>query len=92
MKINRVYAIGNARGEGFLLNIEVVELKKNKWSALKRTAELLTECANRCLILGSGISIGSLGTNTIRLCPSVVITNEQKYTALSTLKDLLLTI
>jgi len=33
-----------------------------------------------------------LGTNTIRLCPSVVITNEQKYTALSTLKDLLLTI
>lgn len=92
MKIKRVEAIGDVKGEGLFLNIEIVEPQENKWPALKRTAELLPECEDRCLLLGSGISIGSLGTNTIRLCPPVVITDEQKSTVLSTLEDVLPTI
>ena len=50
---------------------------------------MVTECENRGLLLGGGIPTGGLGTNTVRLCPPLVITEEQVATALDILKDAL---
>lgn len=48
-----------------------------------------SECEDHGLLLGGGIPTGGLGTNTIRLCPPLVITEEQVDTALNILKGCL---
>ena len=54
-----------------------------------RTLKLVTECEDRGLLLGGGIPTGGLGTNTVRLCPPLVITEEQVANALSIIEDVL---
>ena len=56
---------------------------------MDRTLKLVTECEDRGLLLGGGIPTGGLGTNTIRLCPPLVITEEQVGAALGILEDVL---
>lgn len=82
--------IGDVRGMGLFLGIEIVESKKSKRPALERGAKLVTGCEDRGLLLGGGVSIGgALGTNTVRLCPPLVINEEQIATALSIMEDVL---
>jgi 4-aminobutyrate aminotransferase-like enzyme len=57
--------------------MEIVESKLSKRPDPESTLKLVTECENRGLFLGGGIPAGALGTNTVRLCPPLVITEEQ---------------
>ncbi|MBW1694447.1 MAG: aminotransferase class III-fold pyridoxal phosphate-dependent enzyme [Deltaproteobacteria bacterium] len=69
--------IGDVRGKGLFLGMEIVESRVSKRPDPESTLKLVTECENRGLLLGGGIPTGGLGTNTVRLCPPLVITEEQ---------------
>jgi 4-aminobutyrate aminotransferase-like enzyme len=81
--------VGDIRGKGLFLGVEIIESRTSKRPDPDRTFKLVTECEDRGLLLGGGIPTGGLGTNTIRLCPPLVITEEQADTALNILADVL---
>ena len=81
--------IGDVRGEGLFLGLEIIESRASKWPDPDRTIKLVTKCEDRGLLLGGGIPTGGLGTNTIRLCPPLVITEEQVGTALEIIEAVL---
>ena len=81
--------VGDVRGKGLFLGVEIIELGTGKRPDPDRTFKLVTECEDQGLLLGGGIPTGGLGTNTIRLCPPLVITEEQVDTALNILADAL---
>ena len=81
--------IGDVRGKGLFLGMEIIESRASRKPAVDRTFKLVTECEDRGLLLGGGIPTGGLGTNTVRLCPPLVITEEQVDTALNILEDVL---
>jgi len=88
----RFEVIGDVRGVGLFLGIEIVESKESKKPSFDKATELVTKCEDKGLLLGGGISIGGKGLNTIRLCPPLVINEEQIMTALSIMEDVLLKI
>jgi 4-aminobutyrate aminotransferase-like enzyme len=81
--------IGDIRGKGLFLGIEIIESKKSRRPDPERAFKLVTECEDRGLLLGGGIPTGGLGTNTIRLCPPLVITEKQVDAALNIIADVL---
>ena len=81
--------VGDVRGKGLFLGMEIVESRASRRPAFDRTLKLVTECEDRGLLLGGGIPTGGLGTNTVRLCPPLVITEEQVANALSIIEDVL---
>ncbi len=85
----RFEVIGDVRGKGLFLGMEIVESRTNTRPDPERTLKLVTTCEDRGLLLGGGIPTGGLGTNTIRLCPPLVITEDQIATAISILGDVL---
>ena len=85
----RFEVLGDVRGKGLFLGIEIIESKASKRPDPDRALKLVTECEDRGLLLGGGIPTGGLGTNTIRLCPPLVITEEQVTIALDILAGVL---
>jgi 4-aminobutyrate aminotransferase-like enzyme len=81
--------IGDIRGKGLFLGMEIIESSKSRHPDFNRTLKLVTECEDRGLLIGGGIPTGGLGTNTVRLCPPLVITEEQVGTAIDILEDVL---
>jgi 4-aminobutyrate aminotransferase-like enzyme len=81
--------IGDIRGKGLFLGIEIIESIASKRPDPARALKLVTECEDRGLLLGGGIPTGGLGTNTIRLCPPLVITEEQVASALNIMEKVL---
>ena len=81
--------IGDVRGKGLFLGMEIIESRVSKRPDLDRTLRMVTGCEDRGLLLGGGISIGGLGSNTVRFCPPLVITEEQVGTAIDILEDVL---
>ena len=67
--------IGDVRGLGLMIGIELVRDRQTKERADKERDRLVQECFTRgLLVLGAG-------RNTLRLCPPLVITREQAATA-----------
>ena len=67
--------IGDVRGRGLMIGIELVRDRTTKERATTERDRLVHECFNRgLLVLGAG-------RNAIRLCPPLVITKEQADTA-----------
>lgn len=81
--------VGDIRGKGLFLGMEIVESKVSKRPDPESTLKLVTECENQGLLLGGGIPTGGLGTNTVRLCPPLVITKEQVGNAIDIIEDVL---
>ncbi len=81
--------VGDIRGKGLFLGMELIESRVSKRPDSDRTIKLVTECEDRGLLLGGGIPTGGLGTNTVRLCPPLVITEEQIGTAIDILEGVL---
>ena len=81
--------IGDVRGKGLFLGLEIIESRANRQPAPNRALKLVTECEDRGLLLGGGIPTGGLGTNTIRLCPPLVILKDQVAAALNIIEDVL---
>lgn len=66
--------IGDVRGKGVMIGVELVKNRKTKEPAREESVKLKEEAAKRGLILPAGQ--GWLG-NTIRMVPPVVMTREQ---------------
>lgn len=81
--------VGDVRGKGLFLGVEIIESRSSRLPDPDRTLKLVTECEDQGLLLGGGIPTGGLGTNTIRLCPPLVITEEQVGSAIDILEDVL---
>jgi 4-aminobutyrate aminotransferase-like enzyme len=81
--------IGDVRGMGLFLGLEIIESRASRRPDPGRTLKLVTECENRGLLIGGGIPTGGLGTNTVRLCPPLVITEEQVGAAIDIIEDVL---
>jgi len=81
--------VGDIRGRGLFLGMEIIESRVSRQPDFDRTLKMVTKCEDRGLLLGGGIPTGGLGTNTVRLCPPLVITEEQVGTAIDIIKDVL---
>ena len=81
--------VGDVRGMGLFLGLEIIESKVSRRPDPDRALKLVGECEDRGLLLGGGIPTGGLGTNTVRLCPPLVITEEQVNTAIDIIEDVL---
>jgi 4-aminobutyrate aminotransferase-like enzyme len=81
--------VGDVRGKGLFLGLEIVESRASRRPDSDRTLKLVVECEDRGLLLGGGIPTGGLGTNTVRLCPPLVISEEQVNTAINIIEDVL---
>ncbi len=67
--------IGDVRGKGLMIGIELVRDRLTKERATAERDRLVEECFNRgLLVLGAG-------RNTMRLCPPLVLTRHQADTA-----------
>jgi len=82
-------AVGDVRGKGLFLGLEIIESQKSRRPDPDRALKLVTQCEDQGLLLGGGIPTGGLGTNTIRLCPPLVITEAQVAAALDILEVVL---
>jgi 4-aminobutyrate aminotransferase-like enzyme len=66
--------IGDVRGKGVMIGVELVKNRKTKEPAKTESIALKAEAAKRGLLLPAGM--GWLG-NTIRMIPPVVMTKDQ---------------
>jgi 4-aminobutyrate aminotransferase len=73
--------IGDVRGHGLMIGIELVRDRKTKVRATTERDQLVEECFNRgLLVLGAG-------RNTLRLCPPLVLTKDQADTVVRIIDD-----
>ncbi|NCF81956.1 MAG: aminotransferase class III-fold pyridoxal phosphate-dependent enzyme, partial [Proteobacteria bacterium] len=78
--------IGDVRGRGLLLGVELVEDRQSKTPA----RELGFEVSRRCLELGASLNIGRRSlANIFRIAPPLTVTREQIDTAVSILDQAL---
>jgi 4-aminobutyrate aminotransferase len=75
--------VGNVRGRGLMIGIELVKDQKTKEKASEMRNRIIDAAYHKgLLILGSG-------DNTVRFCPPLVIDEEQAEFAVKTLEELL---
>ena len=75
--------IGDVRGRGLMIGVELVRDRKTKERATTERERVVTECFNRgLLVLGAG-------QNAIRICPPLVVTKDQAATAVGILDQAL---
>ena len=63
--------IGDVRGRGLMIGVEIVESKKSKAKSHGLMEEILHEAFRR------GLLMLGCGTNTLRICPPLVITRDE---------------
>ena len=71
--MNEYKIIGDVRGRGLLIGIELVKDRNTKEHAIKECAELMELCKDRGLLIGKG----GLSGNVIRLAPALSINKKQ---------------
>jgi 4-aminobutyrate aminotransferase len=73
--------IGDVRGKGFMIGVELVRDRKTKEPAVKELAEVLKRSFKKgVLVIGAGVS-------TIRIAPPLVIPEELLWKALEIIAD-----
>jgi 2,2-dialkylglycine decarboxylase (pyruvate) len=78
--------IGDVRGRGLLLGVELVEDRQSKTPA----REFGFEVSRRCLELGASLNVGRRSmANVFRIAPPLTVTREQIDTAVSILDQAL---
>ena len=75
--------IGDVRGKGLMIGIELVKDRKNKIPAIGETEKIRDLCREKGLLIGSG---GVKGC-TLRIQPPLIIENEQIDKALNILDE-----
>lgn len=81
--MHRHKAIGDVRGAGLMLGVELVEDRESKIPASKMTAAVLEEARERGVLLGKGGLYG----NVLRIKPPLCITAEDANFAVSVLDE-----
>ena len=79
----RYACIGDVRGKGLMMAIELVKDRETKEPAAELRAKLVTECYLR------GLLVLGCGRSSVRFSPALVIRREQVSQALSILDDAL---
>jgi 4-aminobutyrate aminotransferase len=78
---SRHVLVGDVRGKGLMIGIELVRDRKTKERATSERDRLVDECFKRgLLVLGAG-------RNTLRLCPPLVLTRQQADTVVSIIDE-----
>jgi 4-aminobutyrate aminotransferase-like enzyme len=70
--MDRHELVGDVRGEGFFLGMELVKDRKTKEPAKEVAAKLLQETFKRKMLIG----LGGLDGNVVRIEPPLVLTRE----------------
>ena len=73
--------IGDVRGKGLMIGMEIVESKESKKPAPQKVNEIMVRSWKR------GINVISCGASTIRIAPPLVITKELVDSALDIIED-----
>lgn len=75
--------IGDVRGRGLIMGMELVKDRKTKAYATEEAALLMDTCKERGLLLGKG----GLGGNVIRIAPPLKITKDEVAFMLKTMDE-----
>jgi 4-aminobutyrate aminotransferase-like enzyme len=78
-------AIGEVRGKGLMVGVELVESRESMAPAARLAAQVRAACRERGLIIG----IGGFFGNVLRIQPPLVISEEQLASAMATLDEAL---
>lgn len=73
--------VGDVRGKGLMIGLEIVEDKKSKKPAPEKVKEIMIRSWKR------GVAVITCGTSTIRIAPPLVITRELVDSALDIIED-----
>lgn len=73
--------VGDVRGKGLMIGMEIVESKESKKPAPQKVNEIIMRSWKR------GINVISCGASTIRIAPPLVITKELVDSALDIIED-----
>jgi 4-aminobutyrate aminotransferase len=73
--------VGDVRGKGLMIGMEIVESKENKKPAPKKAAEIMMRSWRR------GVAVITCGVSTIRIAPPLNITSELVDPALDIIED-----
>ncbi len=80
---NEISLIGDVRGKGFMIGVELVKDRDTKTPAKEELAELITRSFKKgVLVIGAGVS-------TIRIAPPLVIEEELLWKGLEIITDIL---
>jgi len=73
--------VGDVRGKGLMIGVEIVENKESKKPSPQRASEIMTRSWKR------GVNVITCGASTIRVAPPLVITRELVEAALGIIED-----
>jgi len=73
--------VGDVRGKGLMIGLEIVEDKESKKPAPEKVKEIMMRSWKR------GVAVITCGTSTIRIAPPLVITRELVDSALDIIED-----
>ncbi|HXX88209.1 MAG TPA: aminotransferase class III-fold pyridoxal phosphate-dependent enzyme, partial [Candidatus Acidoferrum sp.] len=73
--------VGDVRGKGLMIGVEIVEDKESKKPAPQKASEIMTRSWKR------GVNVITCGASTIRIAPPLIITRELVDSALDILED-----
>lgn len=75
--------IGDVRGKGLMIGVEIVEDKDSKTPAPELAKEIITRCWKR------GVLIITCGVSTLRIAPPLIITRELVDSAMEIVEDVI---
>ncbi len=75
--------VGDVRGKGLMIGIEIVEDKETKNPGLEQAKEIMLRCWKR------GVTIISCGVSTLRIVPPLTITRELIDAGLEIIEDVI---
>jgi 4-aminobutyrate aminotransferase len=73
--------VGDVRGKGLMIGVELVEDKESKKPAARKAAQVITRAWKR------GVAVVTCGASTIRIAPPLTIQREMLDTALDIVED-----
>ena len=73
--------VGDVRGKGLMIGVEIVENKENKKPAPQKASDIMMRAWKR------GVSVITCGSSTIRIAPPLIITRELLDAAMGILED-----
>jgi 4-aminobutyrate aminotransferase len=73
--------VGDVRGKGLMIGMEIVEDKENNKSAPKKASEIMMRSWKR------GVAVITCGVSTIRIAPPLSITRELVDSAMEIIED-----
>jgi 4-aminobutyrate aminotransferase len=79
----RFYLIGDVRGKGLMIGIEMVKDRETKGKAIEERSKIIRACFER------GLLILGCGENVIRFSPPLIITQKDADTALTIFEEVL---